>query len=274
VDGNTDGGFFSGSVSHTGAAPGEWWMVDLGSSQEIGSITIYNRTDCCSERLDARVVVTETRGMGDPVFMRQLGSVGESASMPVGARGRYVWVVQNGAAHLHLAEVVVRGPRRGRRRPDFGPRQEETFGNVSQGKQAWQSSTALGAEANRAVDGNTDGNYFGGSVTHTEAGAHEWWMVDLGAPHEIRSIAIYNRTDCCSERLDARVLITEGRTLADPVFQAQLGRVTDRVNLEMRTVGRYVWILQNSANHLHIAEVAVEGRPAGGGEADRSQFRR
>lgn len=39
------------------------------------------------------------------------------------------------------------------------------------------------------------------SVTHTNIEAKAWWQVDLGAIHEIGQVILYNRTDCCSERL-------------------------------------------------------------------------
>ena len=47
--------------------------------------------------------------------------------------------------------------------------------NLAQGKTATQSSThASGAVASRAVDGNTDGNFGNGSVTHTNNDYHAW----------------------------------------------------------------------------------------------------
>jgi hypothetical protein len=30
---------------------GAWWQVDLGSQKKISQIIIYNRTDCCVDRL-------------------------------------------------------------------------------------------------------------------------------------------------------------------------------------------------------------------------------
>jgi alpha-L-fucosidase len=39
--------------------------------------------------------------------------------------------------------------------------------NLALGRPAAQSSTGWSAPASRAVDGNTDGNFGGGSVTHT-----------------------------------------------------------------------------------------------------------
>ncbi|MHC5112676.1 MAG: galactose-binding domain-containing protein, partial [Planctomycetota bacterium] len=58
------------------------------------------------------------------------------------------------------------------------------------------------APAARAIDGNTDGIFGNGSVTHTSPSTGTWWQVDLGGDVGIDEIRIWNRTDCCSERLD------------------------------------------------------------------------
>jgi hypothetical protein len=44
---HTDGG-----ICGTGIDPLPWWMVDLGSQRMIGGGTIWNRDDCCPERLN------------------------------------------------------------------------------------------------------------------------------------------------------------------------------------------------------------------------------
>jgi hypothetical protein len=59
--------------------------------------------------------------------------------------------------------------------------------------------------------GYTDGNFFGNkfSVTHTNKDQGAWWQVDLGAIKTINQINIYNRTDCCMDRLSQyRVIIS------------------------------------------------------------------
>lgn len=76
-----------------------------------------------------------------------------------------------------------------------------------------QSSTAFGGVAARAVDGNLDGVFGHGSVTHTTEEAEPYWQVDLGAAHYIDEIRLYNRTDCCSDRLkDLVVLFMNSKT--------------------------------------------------------------
>jgi hypothetical protein len=40
VDGNTDGKFLDGSVTHTNYEQGAWWQVDLGGQKNKGVIAI------------------------------------------------------------------------------------------------------------------------------------------------------------------------------------------------------------------------------------------
>ena len=76
--------------------------------------------------------------------------------------------------------------------------------NLALGRVSAQSSTLPGyatAGPGGAIDGNTDGNFFDGSVTHTNLENNPWWQVDLGASSTVNSISIWNRTDCCGTRL-------------------------------------------------------------------------
>ncbi|MGB1888265.1 MAG: DUF1549 domain-containing protein, partial [Akkermansiaceae bacterium] len=82
--------------------------------------------------------------------------------------------------------------------------------NVATRGTATQSSTDHGGVPQRAIDGNTNGNYPKGSVTHTADGAAEtWWEVDLGREYIIDKIVLWNRTDGqYKERLSNFKLIT------------------------------------------------------------------
>lgn len=81
--------------------------------------------------------------------------------------------------------------------------------NIALGKPASQSSTDHGGDASKAVDGNRDGNFGAGSVTHTDHFGSEWWEVDLQEDFTITRIDIYNRRDCCKERLAFSLLVLE-----------------------------------------------------------------
>ncbi|MFV5992259.1 alpha-L-fucosidase [Streptomyces sp. NPDC056231] len=149
--------------------------------------------------------------------------------------------------------------------------------NVAVGKPATQSSTAWGGAAGRAVDGNTGGDYFGdNSTTHTaEPSNQAWWQVDLQKEHMIDQIEIWNRTDCCSERLAGYwVLVSETPITSSSLSEARktpgvtaiyqpnvAGRPTS-IDLG-KTPGRYVRIqLESHTNPLALAEVKVRSRLA------------
>jgi RHS repeat-associated protein len=123
-------------------------------------------------------------GAGESVYNTP-GQCGSPSTVSVGRTGRYVRVQLMGTNYLHLAEVQVMG----------------TSGqNLALGKTATQSSTAFGGTANRANDGNTDGNFADGSVSHTGFQAQPWWQVDLGSSQQVSSVNVWNRTDCCQSR--------------------------------------------------------------------------
>jgi hypothetical protein len=122
VDGNPDGNFFDGSVTHTNDDPYAWWQVDLRTSYTISSINIWNRTDCCGTRLsDYWVFVSNTpfSSSDTPASLSSRAGTWAShqhaAPNPLtsistgGVPGRYVRVQVNGSAFLSLAEVEVFG---------------------------------------------------------------------------------------------------------------------------------------------------------------------
>ena len=194
VDGNTDGNFFDGSVTATNPDPNAWWQVDLGASATVSSIVVWNRTDCCGSRLsDYWVFVSNTpflptdtpatlQNRAGTFSSHQTAAPNPSTTIarPAVAQGRYVRVQLTGTDYLSLAEVQV-----------FGTGGAPPPTNLAQGKSATQSSTFpgyAGAGAASAVDGNTDGNFFDGSVTATNPDPNAWWQVDLGASAAVSSI--------------------------------------------------------------------------------------
>jgi alpha-L-fucosidase len=142
--------------------------------------------------------------------------------------------------------------------------------NVALFKPATQKSTAWGGTPDRAVDGNVDGAFFDGSVTHTEedGSAEPWWQVDLGADTAIGEIAVWNRTDCCSDRLsDYYVLVSDhpftsdslAATLAEPGVTAyhELAIAGRPTRIPTTASGRHVRVQLKGNAPLTIAEVEV-----------------
>ncbi len=147
------------------------------------------------------------------------------------------------------------------------------FDNLALGKAASQSSTAPGGPAALAVDGGYDGVFANGSVSHTNADPNAYWEVDLGASYQTFGVRLWNRTDCCSNRLRNFYLLAAdspmaGRTLAeliaDPgVSMAQVaGQAAPTQLFALSSRARYVRVQLGSTDVLHLAEVEVYGRPA------------
>jgi hypothetical protein len=119
VDGNTNGSYGAGSLSHTGYDQYAWWQVDLGSSQSLSGINLWNRSDCCGDRAsDYWVFVSNTpfdhsltpaQQAAQPGVWsnHQPGTMGRPTRVPAPTTGRYVMVQLAGTNYLALAEVQV-----------------------------------------------------------------------------------------------------------------------------------------------------------------------
>jgi alpha-L-fucosidase 2 len=142
--------------------------------------------------------------------------------------------------------------------------------NLARGGVATQSSTGHGGVAARAVDGDTNGVYPSNSVTHTLFEPESWWQVDLGAVNNVEEIAIWNRTDCCSDRLtDFYVFVSEtpftstslAETLADDsvwsYHHADEGGVPSVIDVQQ--AGQHVRVQLAGNSALSLAEVQVYG---------------
>ena len=210
-DGNTNGNFGGNSVTHTdGSSTEGWWEVDLGTSRPVDQIVVWNRTDCCGERLN-NFSVTAYNAANAVVWTESFGGqagVSQAFSPTAGLFANRIRVSHNPGnpeGSLSLAEVQVLSL--------FTP----VLSNVAPTGSASQSSTGYGGDATRAIDGNTDGFWGNNSVTHTDdtvaSGSPIWWEVALPQDHFINEIAIHNRADCCGDRLsNFRVSVFDGAT--------------------------------------------------------------
>mgnify|MGYP001277153668 CR=1 FL=1 len=126
------------------------------------------------------------------------------------------------------------------------------------------SDTVYGRPASVAVDGNTSGDYYAESVTHSAFENNAWWRVDLGAIYNIRQIKVFNRTDCCSERLRGAKLYIGNNPSNDPALYTEVATLTgstqvQNFNLSPNARGRYVMVQHVRADYLSIAEIEVYG---------------
>lgn len=136
--------------------------------------------------------------------------------------------------------------------------------NLALHKPTTQSSVDWGGLPERAVDGNTSGNFGDGSVTHTRGESNPWWEVDLGTVESVTTIRLWNRTDyCCSERLNNFYVYVSGTPFSTTApqdiksyyYSGIAPRTTD---IPVHAQGRYVRIqIPGNNQTLSLAEVEV-----------------
>ena len=104
------------------------------------------------------------------------------------AKGQYVRVTVPGdKKFLQIAELQIL---------ETGSGEE-----LQKSASARQSSTYETGDAKKAIDGNTAQDFSKGSVSHTKEEKNPWFVVDLGGEKEISTIKLFNRGDCCGDRL-------------------------------------------------------------------------
>ena len=150
--------------------------------------------------------------------------------------------------------------------PEQGPPQPAQ--NVALNKGATQSSTSNGGQAFRAVDGNTNGSFGAGSVTHTNGNSdvgtlNPWWRVDLGASFNVLDINIFNRTNCCFGRLNGATVYVGNVDSTNPSDYTAVGTLTGSTSVQtiagVSISGRYVMVRIGGTGILSLAEVQVMG---------------
>jgi len=263
VDGNTDGNYWDGSVQHTNNDPHSYWEVDLGQVRQIGRVEIYNRTDCCQDRISPFMLMVSDNPIADadmsaidalvtPGVMRTtVTGIQTVYYVPVNRSGRYVRVALVNQNYLHMAEVRVL-----------------EADSAVRGRATSQSSTIAGGDASNAVDANEDGVWADGSVSATNVETNPWWQVDMGAVRNIRQIDVWSSaTDCCatqSPRLPLILWMSNSPITVDPyttyapgVWGYWLSPQGNPASITVDTSFRYMRVEAIGTDSLSLAEVQV-----------------
>ncbi len=128
--------------------------------------------------------------------------------------------------------------------------------------------------ANRARDGNTDGDWRNGSVTHTELDIDAWWEIDLGQVRAVDHLLLWNRTDCCGDRLAPYHVFASdvpfiSQSVSETAAQSGVSQFTftetplPTQRVDLNRAARYIRVQLAGANYLSLAEVEVYGSLSG-----------
>ncbi|PAA91088.1 hypothetical protein BOX15_Mlig031442g2 [Macrostomum lignano] len=227
------------SCTHTKNEKG-WWQARTKSLSHIRTVRIFNRMDCCSERLNNFVIMVD----GHECASYKSNSFFSIRAFKCNRIGQVVTVKNRKTSPLTLCEVQVYGKEVKLRTP------KNRLPLVS----CSQSSTAVKGVCQRAFDGNTNPNWHLNSCTHTKSELG-WWQATLKERSLVRKIRIYNRLDCCSERLNDFSITVDGQECASFKSSGFFSVKTFQCN----KVGQQIRINNRKRSPLTLCEVQVFG---------------
>ncbi len=201
IDGN-----FSNFTHTLEACPDPWLTVTLPEATAFTTVVIYNRQECCGERLrDITVTVYAGVEETDPLFTSELlnpdGVLGSPASLtvdfPSSLVARKVKIRRTpgigpapGVLSIGEVQLILKGGD-----VDLPPGSNLTAAGIIS-LTATQSTTQGNFAATNALDSNFN------NFTHTDgADANAWWEADFGTEVSLQKVTLYNRSSCCQGRL-------------------------------------------------------------------------
>eukprot|EP00118_Oscarella_pearsei_P003202 m.13381 g.13381 ORF g.13381 m.13381 type:complete len:455 (+) comp24755_c0_seq3:79-1443(+) len=135
--------------------------------------------------------------------------------------------------------------------------------NIALKKPTKQSSTYGGyAVSSRAVDGDTNGNFFGKSVSCTNLNSRAFWEVTFPRQCSVHKIVIFNRADCCGSRLlNFDVILKNSLSQTVKTFYYGYGQRPKYEFVPSSPINniRQVRVQLRGKNYLQLAEVQVFG---------------
>jgi hypothetical protein len=257
-DANYNQDYGGKTCTHTQGERNPWWKIDLGARHSVSKVKVWNRRDCCGARLNTlKVQISDNNAdWSDIGSLSEQATEGGIYTILTRGEGRYVrlTLAKPDAEYLTLCEVEV-----------YGNALSGSGWLISRGKYASQSSVGWDGTPNLANDGLYGQNYGQKTCSHTNLEKNPWWKIDLGSNHNIESVKVWNRVDCCGERLNSLVVHVssdnQNWSLAGSLAeQAVNGGV---YTISTQGAGRYVRLMlgKDSQDYLQLCEVEVYGSP-------------
>jgi hypothetical protein len=195
IDGNTDGNYHGASVATTNWMRNPVWDVTFDRFYTISHVIVYNRFDCCGDRLKDFELLIYRGGMNIYSDHISLGVQNKYEIKVPDIIGDKVQILLPGSSRqLSITEVMVDGTEA----IWDGP---VNVALASRGAIASQGATLSNRDASLAIDDNTNGHWNYGSVTATPWMTDPSWEVKLDTQYYISRVDVYNRDDCCSDRI-------------------------------------------------------------------------
>jgi RHS repeat-associated protein len=143
--------------------------------------------------------------------------------------------------------------------------------DIALNQSASQSSTYSGGGITYvpgwAVDGNTSGYWGDRSMSITGISQSPWWSVNLGSVHNIRTVKLWSRSDCCPDQTSNLWVFVSSSPITNSLqaatnqpgvsafyFPGAIGRPT---SFAVNCPGQYVQVQLVGYDYLALSEVQV-----------------
>ncbi|KAM5158379.1 fucolectin-like [Mantella aurantiaca] len=140
--------------------------------------------------------------------------------------------------------------------------------NIARNGIASQSSIYRGVgnvipDADKAIDGVNEQNWYKGFCTHNNADMGAWWSLDLKQRYKVKTVVVSGRSDCCFERMIGLELrIGDSPDNNNPVC-GKISSATAGITFCCNGMeGQYISVVIPGRNeYLALCEVEVYGDP-------------
>jgi hypothetical protein len=122
------------------------------------------------------------------------------------------------------------------------------------------SSAGWGRDPNLIINGQINGDWGSGDVTHTDGEADPWVMIELAPGGNVEEIIVYGRTDCCKERMAGAVATLHNQNSLTRAVRTSPLRLTDSGTQRYSAFGKkFLKLTGPGNNHMGLTEVVVSG---------------
>lgn len=138
--------------------------------------------------------------------------------------------------------------------------------NLAVGKPTRQSSvyrgTGLKHDSDLGVDGQTGPFPQPQGLVMTNCEDNSWWQVDLEGVHTLTEMRVFNRSDCCQERLSTvNVLLSDDGKRWIAIYSHKGDPIGDQLVVDLKgRKARFVRLALDKKEFLHFYECEVFGR--------------
>jgi TusA-related sulfurtransferase len=195
---------------YASTAPGDVLEIALDAPTSISKLMIYNRSDCCKERMKTQVIklldssknvlwtssaltADDVQTITIPPPMAKYIQLGFSKTDTIGI-GQIVAYDMNGV-NVTKGRKVTNPPQTG---VTVGPCCDTAPGNVVDGYE----NTKVG---NLTTAQLTNSTYINQKY-YASTAAGDVLQIELDSPSSISKIMLYNRSDCCKDRMKTQVI--------------------------------------------------------------------